>query len=486
MNDLSFFVLQHQKRTLTAQLLRDTLDFAKPHAEEGVLFSWRWHFFLGTLPLPADDDVQLLDSRAACKRWRQQWQDAARRLDQSIREMPRKTGKTIKFGESSTDSEDSSAPPSAVAPITALDTSRAEKTVNPLAPTSESSYALQYQADMVRQAVERDMSRLCWNVPPFHDQESKEVVADILLKYSLMENRDYMQGLHEIVAFLYYACHRDKAVGERFGREHPALRSAAFFDLFELVYADLPAAVYVLFRRIMSDEDGGIFLAKWYYLRDQRSQSGVLLACERVQQDLLTRVDPGLQHLLDAVYGIQSVVYLVRWLRLLFLREFPLEQSLRVWTAVFCERYVIVEEQKAPFVLDNSIALYFAAQMLRHVRDELVIDAGGALQVLMKYPPTDHVDDMLYAAAMSNCDSPLSRHAKAPRLMDPKDAPVLPAEVTLHQGEVLSRVIGSLEQYWVCGANATAQQQELTTEMYTESLARLKKVRDVLLYGMGD
>ncbi|AYU77924.1 hypothetical protein, conserved [Leishmania donovani] len=486
MNDLSFFVLQHQRRTLTPQLLRDTLDFAKPHAEEGALFSWRWHFFLGTLPLPAEDDMKLDDCRAACEQWRRQWQDAGRRLDQSIRESPRKTGKAIKFGESSSDSEDALPPPSAVAPLSALSTSGDGCTVNPLAPASESSYALQFQADMVRQTVAKDMSRLSWDAPPFHDVRAKETVADILLKYSLVENKDYMQGFHEIVAFLYYACYRDKVLGERFVQEHPALRSAAFFELFELVYADLPAAVYALFRRVISEKDGGMCLAKWYYSNAHGEQSGVVLACQRVQKDLLSRVDPVLQNLLDTVYGIESVVYLVRWLRLLFLREFPFEQTLRIWTTLFCERYIIVEQQKTTFALNNSIALYFAAQMLCHVHDALSVDAAGALQVLMKYPPTKHVDDMLYAAAINNSESPLSRHAKAPRLVDAKDAPALPAEVTLRQGEVLARVIGSLEQYWFPDASATAEEQALTTEMYVQSIAQLKKVRDVLLYGMGD
>ncbi|KAG5503889.1 hypothetical protein JIQ42_07408 [Leishmania sp. Namibia] len=486
MNDLSFFVLQLRKRTLTAQLIRDTLDFSKPHAEEGALFSWRWHFFLGTLPIPAEGDVALDECRAACEQWRRQWQDASRRLDQSIREVPPKTGKAATFGESSTDSEDSSTPPSAAAASDAVSWTRNESTVNPLAPSSASSYALQFQADKVRQAVAKDMSRFCWDDPPFDDLRAKETVADILLKYSIMENKEYMQGFHEIVAFLYYACHRDKLIGERFVREHPTLRSAAVFNLFEMVYADMPAAVYALFRRILSEEDGCICLARWYCVDSCSGQSGVVAACERVQQDLLSRVDPALQHLLDAVYGVESVVYLVRWLRLLFLREFPLEQALRIWTTVFCERYVVVEVQRAPFVLNNSVVLYFAVAMLRHIHDALAIDHGKALQLLMKYPATMHVNDMLYAAAMSNCDSPLSRHTTAPRLVEPKDAPKLPAEVTLRQGEVLSRVIGSLEQYCFQDANATVGEEELTAAIYAESIAHLKKVRDVLLYGMGD
>ncbi|KAG5481606.1 hypothetical protein LSCM1_05630 [Leishmania martiniquensis] len=486
MNDFSFFFLQLRKQALTAQLIRDTLDFSKPHAEEGVLFSWRWHFFLGTLPMPEGDAVPLDECRAACAQWHEQWQDAGRRLNQSIRDVPRRTGKAVTFSESSTDSEDALTPPSSAAIADALTSAREASVVNPLVPSSESCYALQFEADKVRQAVEKDMSRFCWDDPPFDDVGAKETVADILLKYSILEGKEYMQGFHEIVAFLYYACHRDKIMGERFIREHPALRSDAFFKLFEMVYADLPATVYALFRRILGDEDGGMSLAKWYYVESYSGQSGVVAACHRVQQDLLSRVDPALQHLLNAVYGIESVIYLVRWLRLLFLREFSPEQALRIWTTVFCERYLVVEEQRAPFILDKSVALYFAVEMLRHIHGALATDHERALQLLMKYPATTHVNDMLYAAALNNCDSPLSRYATAPRLVDPKDAPVLPAEVTVRQGELLSRVIGNLERYWLRETRATADEEELTAEIYVQSIAQLKKVRDVLLYGMGN
>ncbi|KAG5508277.1 hypothetical protein JKF63_05533 [Porcisia hertigi] len=486
MNDLSFFLLHHRKQTLTTQLLRDTLDFAKPRDEEGVLFSWRWHFLLGTLPIPAGCDVKLDGCRATCEAWQREWQDAGHRLEQALRETPLRSRKAVKFSESSSDSDEPLTSGSKVSPANASSATADGCTINPLAPDPGSSYALQFQSDMVRQAVAKDVSRLSWDVPPFDDIRTKEIVADILLKYSVVENKEYKQGFHELVAFLYYACHRDKIIGERFAQEHPALRSGTFFDLFDRVYSDLPAAVYVLFRRILSEEGGGLCLAQWYYASTSSGQSGVVAACERVQVNLLARVDPALQHLLDVVYKIESPVYLVRWLRLLFLREFPFEESLRIWTAIFCERYVVVEQQKAPFVLDNSLALYFAAQMLRHVHDVLAISAEKALQLLMRYPPTECVGDMLYAAILSNCDSPLSRHTRPPGTVSLKDAPALPAEVTLHQGEMLSRVIDSLEGCWFRDIHATSEEQEVTTEMYIQSIARLKKVRDVLLHGIGD
>jgi TBC1 domain family member 5 len=497
MNDVAFFSLHSSKNNLEDRLLRDTLDFSKVHGRGGVLLSWRWHFFLGTLPLLSDGDAQLEACHAFHEIWVRQWEEAGRRLDRTLRGAPQRKTRTVKFDESTSTSSssdggddnkgevaDQAEPPVLSAAASSPLSSGA--TENPLMPVGESSYALQFQVDAVRQTVAKDMSRLFWDVPLFREVQTKEIVSDILLKYCVVERREYKQGFHELVAFLYYACHRDKVLGERLARENPALRNNPYFALFEQVYANLPAAVYALFRRMIAEEDGGLGLARWYYVENLKEQSGVVVACERVQQDLLAQVAPELQHLMDAEYDIQSVVYLVRWLRLLFVRELPFDQLLQVWTVVFCERYVQTGAGRRMYLLDDSVALYFATQMLLHIRVPLSADAGTALQLLMRYPPVEHVEELLYRAIMTNADSCLTRLATAPRMVSAVDAVALPAEVTARQGEIVAGVIKNLEQYWFCGDKVTAEELQCMTECYIQSVAQLKKVRDVLLYGVED
>lgn len=499
MNDLAFFSLHSSKNKLEDRLLRDTLDFSKLHDRDGVLFSWRWHFFLGTLPLLENGETQVAACQSFCETWMQQWEEAGRRLDQTLRGAPQRRTRAVKFDESSSSSNSSSDSDDhdndAVRPSAAPSSTSASSvsavaplmpgpTENPLVPSVESSYALQFQADAVRQTVAKDMSRLFWDNPLFLEPQTKSTISDILLKYCLMERKEYKQGFHELVAFLYYACHRDKLLVERLTRESAALRSNPFYVVFEKVYANLPAAVYALFRRMIAEDSGGLGLARWYYVENLKEQSGVVVACERVQQDLLLQVAPELQHLLDAEYDIQSVVYLVRWLRLLFLRELTFEQLLQVWTVIFCERYVGTSAGGRPYVLDDSVALYFATQLLVHIRVPLSTDAGTALQLLMKYPPLEHVEELLHRAIMSNTDSCLARLATAPRMVSAVEAIALPAEVTARQGEILAGVIRNLEQYWFREENVSAEELQCMTESYIQSIAQLKKVRDVLLYGM--
>ncbi|KPI89097.1 hypothetical protein ABL78_1833 [Leptomonas seymouri] len=486
MNDLAFFALHSSRNKLEEGLLRDTLDFSKFHDRDGVLYSWRWHFLLGTLPLLSDECDQLVACRSSCEAWVRQWEEAGRRLDQTLRGAPQRKARAVKFDDSSSSGSDteegvgqSVSSPSSAAPRTS------SATENPLMPAVESSYALQFQADAVRQTVEKDMQRLFWDIPLFQEPQAKDVVSDILLKFCVMEGRDYKQGLHELVAFLYYACHRDKTLVEGLVGTNEALRSNPFFAVFEKAYANLPAAVYALFRRMITEESSGLGLARWYYA-ESSGQSGVVVACERVQQDLLAQAAPALQHLLDAEYDIQSVVYLVRWLRLLFLRELAFEQLLEVWMVLFCERYVHTAMDGRAYDLDNSVALYFATQLLLHIRVLLSTDSGTALQHLMKYPPVASVGELLYHAVLANADSCLGRLTTAPQMVSAVEAVALPAEVTARQGEVLAEVIKSLEHYWFRDENMGAEELQLVTESYVRSIAQLKKVRDVLLYGVDD
>lgn len=63
-------------------------------------------------------------------------------------------------------------------------------------------------------------------------------------------------------------------------------------------------------------------------------------SCELVQDVLLKHVDAAFSFQLTHEHEVHSVVYLVRWLRLLFLREFTLTQALSVWDVIFARARV--------------------------------------------------------------------------------------------------------------------------------------------------
>lgn len=77
---------------------------------------------------------------------------------------------------------------------------------------------------------------------------------------------------------------------------------------------------------------------------------------------------------------IEPQLYAIRWLRLLFGREFPIADTLLIWDGLFAE--------------DPSLRImeYFSVAMLLRIRDAVVTsDYSGVLQLLLRYPsPSDN------------------------------------------------------------------------------------------------
>lgn len=77
--------------------------------------------------------------------------------------------------------------------------------------------------------------------------------------------------------------------------------------------------------------------AKTFYEVGETKDSSVIVAhSEKIHNDLLAMVDPDLSIRLQVV-GVVPQIYVIRWLRLLFGREFDFKDVLRLWDILFAE-----------------------------------------------------------------------------------------------------------------------------------------------------
>ncbi|RHY23259.1 hypothetical protein DYB32_009259, partial [Aphanomyces invadans] len=108
-------------------------------------------------------------------------------------------------------------------------------------------------------------------------------------------------------------------------------------------------------------------------------QSALQLLCHVVQYELLAKHDPQLACHLQNVQVLPET-YCLRWLRLLLAREFPLDQTLRVWDAMFAVAYESTSPSSSlellPYVC-VAMLVYFSTTL----RD---CDNTGCLQLLMR------------------------------------------------------------------------------------------------------
>jgi len=120
--------------------------------------------------------------------------------------------------------------------------------------------------------------------------------------------------------------------------------------------------------------------------RDESKLNEVVLKCKYIHSTLLKQKDPELYQHLESL-EIEPQIYLLRWIRLLFGREFHFEDVLNIWDSVFAygENLLLID--------------YYCISMLVYIREQLLTSDGiHALKRIYKYPPVEDVSLLIKQA----------------------------------------------------------------------------------------
>ena len=125
------------------------------------------------------------------------------------------------------------------------------------------------------------------------------------------------------------------------------------------------------------------------------SLSPLLALCARVQHRWLRQADPEC-HARLATLGIEPQLYAMKWARLMFGREFHIDDVSLLWDALFAMRAAGREPSLAAdgwtnAPLPQSIELVAVAMVVREREFLMSRDYSQALKRLMKYPPVENV-----------------------------------------------------------------------------------------------
>ena len=199
--------------------------------------------------------------------------------------------------------------------------------------------------------------------------------------------------MHELAAPLLYVIQNDIDSYHSIRSSLAAQSEELLSELDRLVPAELfraemvEADTYSLFESLMEGQ-----LSDWYrtsqsrhdaasnnsqpWQRPQDSSSGNLLVSNlsNIHDNLLKRHDPHLYARLEKL-EIFPQIYGIRWLRLLFGREFPFRETLMLWDAIFADSC-------PPSLCDQLVVA-----LLMALRDLLLrYEYQDAVQLLMKLP----------------------------------------------------------------------------------------------------
>ncbi|CUS12837.1 unnamed protein product [Tuber aestivum] len=330
--------------------------------------------------------------------------------------------------------------------------------IDPLAEVAENPWEQFRKDESLRKEIFQDIERCMPENTYFRAPAIQNSILNILFIYcKLNADVSYRQGMHEIVAIILWvvACDAISPVTDAEEKEQGKPTADENIMVECLDHQFIEHDTFSLFQVVMRSAKA------WYEPGEEasdsvkgrgrsenRNSSPIVEKSKYIHEHLLMAVDPELSEHLKAL-DVLPQVFLIRWIRLLFGREFPFEELLEVWDALFAE--------------DPNLQLvdHVCVAMLLRVRWQLMeADYSTALTLVLRYPsptapdlPVTFVADAIYirdnptfaggkhiVVKYSNrAPTPPAQKQRAPKLSR-KNSPVTPPARFLQTGQLESIV----------------------------------------------
>ena len=276
-----------------------------------------------------------------------------------------------------------------------------------------------YYADNdTKKLINLDLNRTFQELAIFHDNKVKSNLADILFIWN-KENSDvgYQQGMNDILAVSFlalYPCYfknskkkKKNEIIKLSSEQISAIDNAQdIYDVFHAedeLYSDLFFCFTKLMKRglkelfetlkgneksIVSYKKYQLFANQWEEEPTDDLQNPLNIRCTLIIKEKLKSIDPDLYQHFKKI-GLSCTIFLQRWLKCMFDREFELKDIFTLWDAIF-----------ATPDSQNGYGLvfldYIALSMILRIRKELLEnDQNECFTTLFKYPHIENISELV-------------------------------------------------------------------------------------------
>jgi len=243
---------------------------------------------------------------------------------------------------------------------------------NPLSLEEESPWRQYFENNELQKTIKQDVERTFPDIEFFRSDNIQNILCNILFIYcKLNQDISYRQGMHEILAPILLVVDNDKI-----DSSSTVINDDLIKNILDSRYVEHDS--FFLFCQVMK----GAKL--WYEYNESISAAvdstkekfivPIVAKCQRIQNEMLKTIDNDLYTALKR-NEIEPQLYGLRWLRLLFSREFPIDEVLLLWDGIFAE--------------GNNLELvdWIVLVMLINIRDKIIDqEYSVCLTSLMKYP----------------------------------------------------------------------------------------------------
>ncbi|KAG6977280.1 hypothetical protein JG688_00000515 [Phytophthora aleatoria] len=228
--------------------------------------------------------------------------------------------------------------------------------VNGSSSSSSSSWSQYFTDETLLDEINTDLVRLypAGNESFFQNELYLSTLRHVLFVWCrLHPDVAYRQGMHDVVAVVLYAFLQTTKEGDTVvdqAEKLPEHAEADTFLVFEAVMLFLKPFYEIVKTRqdAARESDGGNRLFASFSLKENESgygsydegapkkQPALHLLCHHIQYELLQQKDPQLYYHLQNL-EIVPETYCLRWIRLLFAREYALNDLLWIWDAMILD-----------------------------------------------------------------------------------------------------------------------------------------------------
>ena len=284
--------------------------------------------------------------------------------------------------------------------------------------TDSATWNTYYADNDTKKLINLDLDRTFQELSLFHQSKIKSNLADILFIWN-KENLDvgYQQGMNDILAVTFlglYPCYFKN--GKKLGKnailkisseQISAIQNAEdIYDFFhdeDELYSDLYFCFSKLMKRGLKElfeiykgnEKAIINYKKYELFTNQLEQeptddmnNPLNIRCTLIIKEKLKSIDPDLYQHFKKI-GLNCGIFLQRWLKCMFDREFDLKDIFIIWDSIF-----------ATPDSQNGYGLvfldYIAISMILRIRKTLLqSDQNECFATLFKYPPIENISELV-------------------------------------------------------------------------------------------
>ena len=288
--------------------------------------------------------------------------------------------------------------------------------------SSEKKSKGETEDEELKHLINLDLSRTYQDVDLFLQSKTKNLLADVLFIWS-KENTDisYKQGMNELLAVFYLAFYpyyfitRTKPKPNKNDILNYIKDNKSIEDHLEDIYVffndedEFKSDLFFIFDNLMkkgiknlfnqnkldkNDSNYNIFELFPNRFKDTVDDDVPTLInrrCSILIKEKLRALDPQLFDHFKQI-DLSCSIFLQRWLRCIFNREFQYREVLILWDAIFAYEFSNKKNQKYHLMYMDFIAI----AMILRIRDSLKReDQNQCFSILFKYPHIDNIIDLI-------------------------------------------------------------------------------------------